>query len=278
MTDKPLAPTVAIVTDEAFCLGCGYPLRPLERESGKCPECGRIVDLADPTTTSPMPSAPGLRRFRENCRRRLRLIREAYLRAVCRPTPWLRPAALLVQITAIVLSILVLGEVFVPLIALSAGACLILLAFVPRWFARRGLCRIGEFPADASRVDIAKLRRMRKASLWIAFFILLRLPFYLTFLISLPALSGFAHRLDADPALAARPSIGVIGLFPIRHRLIGHGGADFETIGGRTLLYRPAWDSDYYDEHVRHAGGHWFVCDLPLRQDTSFGQVRRRYW
>src|SRR4051794_9529342 len=126
MTDKPLSPTAVIVTDKAFCLGCCYPLHPLARESGNCPECGRTFDLADPTTTSPTPS-----------RRRLRLLREAYFRAVCRPTSWLRPAALLVQITAIILSILMLGEVFVPLMALSAGACLILFAYVPRWFARR---------------------------------------------------------------------------------------------------------------------------------------------
>jgi hypothetical protein len=40
----------ALSTDNAFCLGCGYPLRRLE--SNRCPECGRAFDPADARTMS----------------------------------------------------------------------------------------------------------------------------------------------------------------------------------------------------------------------------------
>ncbi|MDB5318563.1 MAG: hypothetical protein JWN40_194 [Phycisphaerales bacterium] len=278
MSEKPLSPTASSLAVEAFCLGCGYPLHPLKREFGNCPECGRPFHLADSTTTSRTPNALRLRRVREASRRRFRQLREAYLRAIARPAPWLRPAALAVHVTSIVVSILLLGDVFIPLVILGAGSCCVALAHLPRQIARRRLGRIGQFPAEATKIDITKLHRMRKASLWIAFLLLLRLPFYLIFLINLAAFNGVAHQVDTDPACAAHPSFALMGFFPIRERLVGHGGADFELPTGRTLLYRPAWNADYYDSHVRHAGGRWFVCDLPLRQCTFFGGVRGRHW
>ena len=42
---RPASPT-----DNAFCIGCGYPLRRLE--SDRCPECGRAFEPADARTMS----------------------------------------------------------------------------------------------------------------------------------------------------------------------------------------------------------------------------------
>jgi len=38
---------------DRFCLDCGYPLNQLDR--ARCPECGRLFDIADPRTVARSP-------------------------------------------------------------------------------------------------------------------------------------------------------------------------------------------------------------------------------
>jgi len=257
-------------TARAFCFNCAYPLDPLDRPTGQCPECGHPFDLADPATFSPAPNHRRLRRIAQNVRRRLALIYEAYLRTAAKPTPWLGPAALAVYATSVVVSVLLLGELLWPIFSLFAGLCAIGLAFTPRRLARRDLGAMGKYPTDAVKADRAVLVRIRNASLWLILILLLRLPFYLSFLINLVALDGVAHRVDTDPGAL---KMNHIGLLPVRRQLVGHGGAEFQLPGGRSLFYRPSWESDYFDDHIRHVWGAWFVCDLPIHPRFPSGET-----
>lgn len=154
-------------TTKAFCLTCAYPLNPLDRPKGQCPECGRSFDLGDPATFSPAPNHLRLRRLRQQMYCRLGLLYDAYRRAATKPTRWLWPAALVVYATAAVASMLLLGDLLWPIFYLCAGLCVIGLAFTPCRIVRRDLRALGKFPADAVITDRAVFRRIGNASVWL---------------------------------------------------------------------------------------------------------------
>src|SRR3954464_3717123 len=121
MEPAPAVPTPSQVPAEAMCLGCGYALRGLS--TARCPECGRTFDPSDLETMNvgrPVPDA---------------------LRPLLKPVRWLRAAGLWACALA------VLGTAGAPnnsrvgpLLVLVAYMGVIL-AYVPRRLARRGVVR-----------------------------------------------------------------------------------------------------------------------------------------
>ena len=85
-----------------------------------------------------------------------------------------------------------------------------------------------------------------------ALLILFRVPFYLVFLPSLPALNKCAHEEYAvKPFDAPRPAHMLVGLIPVRAVYVHVGGVTFDTWVG-SLTYHE------YDD-----APHWWTLDAP---------------
>jgi hypothetical protein len=228
------------------CLDCGYRVDNLPER--RCPECGREFDPADPDTTSS--GATGLRRWLEN-----------YRRNVGRPTRWLVPASLTICILSFVVNAIYLGDFGWAFLALAAGHLALLVGYWVRWETRQGMVVTNRLPASVMKIDAERLRRVGCAALWGALILGWRLPAKIAFVACLPALNrAVSDAQHMPPANTTMGSVAMLGPFPVRSALLGHGGADFELLTGRQLLYRPGWNSDYPGPY-RHLAGRWFISD-----------------
>jgi hypothetical protein len=229
-----------------LCIDCNYPLHGLD--STRCPECGRPFDPADPNTMSV--AASGVRALVENYRRRSGA-----------PTRWLLPVSLALCIAGGSLNVVCLGDLGPPFIVMTAGHVALGVAYGIRRKIRKEMVRSNRLPPDVLAVDRGAVRRVHSAVIWTTFFLLWRLPFLVVFVLSLPLMNRTAEReLHTFPVNLTPPAYSMLGPFPVRYTLVGHGGVDFEVVTGHALVYRPCWQSDHPGAH-RHIVGPWFIED-----------------
>jgi hypothetical protein len=152
-----------------------------------------------------------------------------------------------------------MGDLGWALLGLITGHLAVAVGYWFRWKARMDMVRSNRLPPDVLRVDRPTLRRVRRAFLVMTLLLFCRLPFWIVFVLSLPMLNQAAEeRVMHRTAYLIAGDYTLIGPFPVRFTLVGHGGVEFEVVTGHHLLYRPSWEPDqpYYSRHI---AGRWFI-------------------
>jgi hypothetical protein len=225
LPDSKDSQAAAVASPLRYCIDCAYRLDNIH--SMHCPECGRPFDLADLRTTS---SGNKLGWFA-----RWALSRHS---GVIRPCRWLPPAALVV-VTAVVFLTIFRVDLLPSLLGLCFAFIGLGVPFVSRELARDYLVKHHGLSHDALKIDRMAIRRSRRIFIIGAVLILTRLPFYVIFVASLPALNrAAAYEWNVRPSNDSRPSNVIVGLFPVEKVEVGDGGINFKLPFGASLLYR----------------------------------------
>jgi hypothetical protein len=202
----------AIVPDAAQCLSCNYPLKGLE--SGRCPECGRGFDPADPLTMNlGRPLGPAAR---------------ALLRPIGR---WADGCVWLVGAWGAWLSLGMLPRA-VLLLWFGLGSALVLAPVVLRRTLRGIAATVYRQPAAARRADAAFDQRARRVIRVAIVLVLTRAPAYVAWWVSRPWTDAVARQVATDPVDAPLPPEQWAGLYRVEARWAGDHGVSFTMTPG----------------------------------------------
>ena len=207
-------------TERGLCIACNYSLAGID--STRCPECGRPFDPTDPHTMN------------------MTGVIYAFERTWLAPARWLWPVCRLAVIVIVLHSALLCGMVDVPLLLLAVAFAGIAVVYLTRRLLRQVVIRRHALSRTMLAVDAPQIRKGRIAFLAATVLILLRVPFYIAFFVSLPWLHRIAvTEYELKPFDAPRPHNTMVGLFPVRNVRVDYCGTTFEMWLGHGLSYFP---------------------------------------